>query len=165
MTRWGIGPELALPPAVLGVLSAVLSWCRPDLFVIRVVPRLALVIPGAILFLGGVWVYGLTLRALNRALAEGSLSTTGPYAVVRHPAYAAWVLGIFPGISLLCGSWPALLTPLLAYASFRLFIAGEEEHLRRTYGEQYRQYAANVPRLVPRLSGPGHGAYASRRGP
>ena len=165
MTRWGIGPKLALPPMAFGVFSAVLSCRRPDLFAVRVVPYLALAIPGAILLLAGVWAYARALRALNKALAEGVLTTTGPYAVVRHPAYAAWILGVLPGISLLCGSWPVLLTPLLAYASFRLFIAEEEKHLRRTFGEQYRPYAANVPRLIPRWPGPRQGPNTSRRGP
>lgn len=165
MTRWGIGPKLALPPVAFGVLSAAASFRRPDLWTVRTIPYPALAIPGAILLLGGVWAYIRALRTLNRALATGALTTTGPYAVVRHPAYAAWILGILPGISLLCGSWPVLLTPLLAYASFRLSIAEEEEHLRRTYGEEYQRYAASVPRLIPRWPRPGKGADASRRGP
>jgi len=150
MTRWGIGPKFALPPVAFGVLSAAVSCRRPDLFVVRAVPYPALAIPGAILLLVGVWAYARALRVLSRALVKGALTTAGPYAAVRHPAYAAWVLGILPGISLLCGSWLVLLTPPVAYTSLTLFIGEEEEHLGRTFGEPYRQYAADLPRLVPR---------------
>ena len=165
MTRWGIGPKLALPPVAFGVLSVTVSCRRPDLFAVRIIPYPALAIPGGILLVGGIWAYARTLRVLNRTLARDALTTTGLYAVVRHPAYAAWILGILPGVSLLCGNWPVLLTPLVAYASFRLFIAEEEKHLRRTFGEQYRPYAANVPRLIPRWPGPRQGPNTSRRGP
>ena len=149
MTRWGVGPKLAALPSVYGLLAVVISWRRPDLCVIRVVPYTILASLGTVLFLMGAWGYARALRFLNQALAAGSLATTGPYAFCRHPVYAAWVLGIFPGVTLLARIWPLVIMPLLAYGSFRFLIVEEEVHLSRIFGERHRRYAAQVPLLVP----------------
>ncbi len=74
--------------------------------------------------------------------------TTGPYAVVRHPMYAAIIpLYVFSPLAL--GSFwallPAAFIPLVIIA--RIF--NEEQVLRRELAE-YRKYARRVKfRLIP----------------
>jgi protein-S-isoprenylcysteine O-methyltransferase Ste14 len=73
---------------------------------------------------------------------------TGPYAVVRHPMYAAALLHIF-GTPLVLGSWIGLvvLPIIVGCLIVRIFI---EEAMLRKGLPGYREYAARVRyRLVP----------------
>ena len=73
----------------------------------------------------------------------------GPYRIIRHPAYAAYIImgfGIAIGYSSLIGflSIPLLLLPALIY---RIFV--EEKILSAEFGEQYKQYSNGTRRLIP----------------
>ena len=73
----------------------------------------------------------------------------GPYRMIRHPAYAAYIimsLGIAIGYSSLIGllSVPLLLIPGLIY---RIIV--EEKILAAEFGEQYNHYAERTSRLFP----------------
>jgi len=77
------------------------------------------------------------------------LIQNGPYGIIRHPAYAAYIimsLGIAIGFSSLIGlvAVPLLLIPGLIY---RMNV--EEEILRAEFGEQYLHYVLRTKRLVP----------------
>jgi len=88
---------------------------------------------------------------VDRRRGCGSLVTTGPYARVRHPRYAEGVLALAAA---------ALFTGRVAlYALAALFAATaaavavlEERELRRRFGPAWEDYAARVPRFVPRIS-------------
>ncbi len=96
---------------------------------------------------------------LWRAQREGRLATTGPYAAVRHPQYAGFLL-IMAGFLL---QWPTLLTlvmfPILLVAYARLARA-EEREVRAAFGPAYEEYAAATPRFIPHL----HVGRAARAG-
>jgi hypothetical protein len=82
---------------------------------------------------------GLTLK---------ELVTTGVYGIVRHPLYVAGII-IFtfsPHITV-NGLTITVLADL--YFIFGMFI--EERRFVRIYGDQYREYMKNVPRMVPRF--------------
>ncbi|RTQ99614.1 methyltransferase family protein [Halomonas nitroreducens] len=89
-------------------------------------------------------------RVLYAAQRSGLLATTGPYAYVRHPQYASFVL-VMTGFLL---QWPTLLTlamfPVLVWMYSRLAIHEEREMARR-FGEAWQAYAARTPRFLPRL--------------
>jgi len=74
----------------------------------------------------------------------------GPYAYLRHPQYAGFVL-IMVGFLL---QWPTLLTlvmfPILVVIYVRL-ARREEREVRKEFGETYARYAANTPAFFPRL--------------
>jgi protein-S-isoprenylcysteine O-methyltransferase Ste14 len=75
----------------------------------------------------------------------------GPYRIIRHPAYAAYIImgfGIAIGYSSLIGflSIPLLLLPALIY---RIFV--EEKILSAEFGEEYKQYTHGTKRLIPRV--------------
>lgn len=77
----------------------------------------------------------------------------GPYSVCRHPLYLSSTLGV-AGFGLLLGS--GLVAAFLTLAVFAILnaTAGREEaFLRREFGPAYSDYAARVPRILPRLSG------------
>lgn len=74
--------------------------------------------------------------------------STGPYAIVRHPLYAAALI-FFPAIALMLGSWYGVLASLLLIAILVIRTVMEERELRRGLAG-YTDYAARVRyRLVP----------------
>lgn len=100
---------------------------------------------------GGFWLLAAAWKVLYAAQHARALATTGPYARIRHPQYAAFVLIMF-GFLL---QWPTVLTlamfPVLAYMYVRL-ARNEEQEIRAEFGEQYTRYAARTPAFIPHLS-------------
>lgn len=88
-----------------------------------------------------------TLRRQQRERGL-KLIATGPYAVVRHPLYAA-VLALFVSTALLLGSWVGLGAVLLLAGALILRTVLEDRELCITL-EGYADYARRVPyRLIP----------------
>jgi protein-S-isoprenylcysteine O-methyltransferase Ste14 len=89
-------------------------------------------------------------QVLYEAQKSASLATTGPYSVVRHPQYDAFIIIMF-GFLL---QWPTILTlamfPILVVMYFRLGKAEERETEQR-FGPTWREYAARTPAFVPRI--------------
>lgn len=81
------------------------------------------------------------------------LTTTGPYSLVRNPLYVFTMLGT-AGVGLLAGSVVlAILFCAIAIAVFSPIVRAEEAFLADAFGQEFRDYAARVPRFWPRLSG------------
>jgi protein-S-isoprenylcysteine O-methyltransferase Ste14 len=113
---------------------------------------------GLVLFALGWGIKGLVLRANAFAITvvrwQGERNhvvvETGPYAIVRHPFYAADPL-IFLGLSLWLESYAAALSALVPTALMMMRLT-LEEHLLRDTLPGYRGYAERVQhRLVPGL--------------
>ena len=81
---------------------------------------------------------------------EHHVVDSGPYAVVRHPLYAATVLA-FAGIGLTLGNWGSLTAAGLPTAALIHRIGVEEAMLDDHLGEKYETYRASTQRLVPGL--------------
>ncbi len=80
------------------------------------------------------------------------LVVTGLYRYVRNPIYVAVVAVIF-GQALLFGDWRLLWYAALLWLFFHLAVlVHEEPTLQQTFGAQYQDFRANVPRWVPRLT-------------
>jgi len=122
---------------------------RPDLFGIPVVPSTFLLVAGALLVCSGAWAYVRALHVLSRALAEGTLAVTGPFAHVRHPIYASWILLLLPGVALMLRSWLVLSSAVVGYLNFRLLIREEEAAMEARHGEDYHAYQSTHGRLFP----------------
>lgn len=99
--------------------------------------------------IGGFWLIAAAWRVLYPAQRRGALATRGPYARVRHPQYAGFIL-IMVGFLLQWPTIPTLLMfPALLYVYRRLAIR-EEAEVGQRFGERWRSYAVGVPRFVPR---------------
>jgi protein-S-isoprenylcysteine O-methyltransferase Ste14 len=103
-------------------------------------------------FLGfGFYLLSSAWQVLFDAQRQGKLAVTGPYARIRHPQYGAFVL-ILLGFLL---QWPTLLTlvmfPILLLMYWRLAIT-EEADMRKQFGAQFDEWAAQTPRFFPSLS-------------
>jgi protein-S-isoprenylcysteine O-methyltransferase Ste14 len=99
---------------------------------------------------GGFVLIAKAWRVLYKAQRRGELATTGPYAHVRHPQYAGFILIMF-GFLL---QWPTLLIlvmfPVFVWMYVRL-ARSEERDAEAEFGETYRAYARRVPAFLPRL--------------
>lgn len=102
-----------------------------------------------ILIGAGFMLIGAAWRVLYAAQRAGALATSGPYAQVRHPQYAGFVLVLLGFLV----QWPTLLTlamfPVLVWMYVRL-ARSEEREAEAKFGSTWRRYAAKVPAFVPR---------------
>ena len=98
---------------------------------------------------GGFYLLSAAWRVLYKAQHSGALAQTGPYARIRHPQYVGFVM-IMIGFLF---QWPTLLTlamfPVLLIMYWRLALK-EEREVEAQLGDVYRNYAAQVPRFIPR---------------
>lgn len=102
-------------------------------------------IGGGFILLASAW------KVLYQAQRNHQLAITGPYARIRHPQYAAFIMIMF-GFLL---QWPTLLTllmfPVLVWMYVRLAHT-EERDAEIRFGERWREYAARTPRFIPQLA-------------
>ncbi len=116
-----------------------------------------------VVIVGGFFGLAAAWRVLHAAQVTGTLATTGPYARVRHPQYAAFILIMF-GFLL---QWPTLPTlvmfPVLAYVYMRL-ARREEAAALEEFGEEYEAYMSRTPGFVPRRQRAGRSGPLPRPG-
>lgn len=98
---------------------------------------------------GGFILIGTAWRMLHKAQRAHRVAATGPYARIRHPQYAGFIL-IMLGFLL---QWPTLPTlamfPVLAFMYVRLARREEKEALAE-FEDEYARYARSVPAFIPR---------------
>ncbi len=91
------------------------------------------------------------------------LVVSGLYRHVRNPMYVA-VVCLIAGQGLVLGDLRVIGYGALVWLAFHLFVlAYEEPTLRRTHGEEYAVFCANVPRWIPRVR-PWNGGTGARDG-
>jgi protein-S-isoprenylcysteine O-methyltransferase Ste14 len=73
---------------------------------------------------------------------------TGPYALVRHPIYSGFLLGIL-GTALALGEVRGLLALALAFAGWLTKARTEERFLVEQFGGAYLGYRREVKQLIP----------------
>lgn len=147
------------------------SWFATPVFLLVEVPRVLLPLPfvsqpripgnataftvvGAVVLAASLVFAGPVLRivALTAPSEQEPLRTGGLYAIVRHPLMVCdvfWPLGvslIFQSVigAVLTVAWLAIIWVLTEI---------EEQAMVREYGDAYRSFQAQVPRLIPRLPG------------
>lgn len=98
---------------------------------------------------GGFWLLARAWPILYHAQQHGVLATQGPYARIRHPQYAGFML-IMTGFLL---QWPTLVTlamfPILVTMYVRL-ARKEDREAAATFGAVHQRYAEQVPAFLPR---------------
>ena len=103
---------------------------------------------------GGFILLARAWDVLYAAQRAGKLAVSGPYARIRHPQYAGFIL-IMLGFLV---QWPTLVTllmfPILVYMYVRL-ARSEEREAEAAFGDEYRRYVARTPAFFPHLSAAG----------
>ncbi|HUY80490.1 MAG TPA: isoprenylcysteine carboxylmethyltransferase family protein [Acidobacteriaceae bacterium] len=95
----------------------------------------------------GLWLRGYAAGYVKK---NAEVTMTGPYAFTRNPLYLGSMLIAF-GFALAARSqWIALALAVLFAVIYIPVIRAEEEYLRSQFAA-YEEYAARVPRLIPRL--------------
>lgn len=112
-------------------------------------PTVPLLAIGGALAAAGLLVRGWSAGTIHK---NEALTTTGPYAFTRNPLYVgSFLIGL--GVALAGGHWIWPLVFVLFYgAVYRDTIAHEAARLTELFGDRYREYAANVPGFVPRVT-------------
>ena len=99
------------------------------------------------------WVAIYTLGrsfTLHVAIRENqALIQSGPYGILRHPAYSG-VLLTMVGMALVLANWASLVILVLGGLSGLLYrIRVEERALLEHFGQPYRDYMQRTDRLIP----------------
>jgi protein-S-isoprenylcysteine O-methyltransferase Ste14 len=81
---------------------------------------------------------------------KGRLLQDGIYRVVRHPQYLSAGIGVIANALIVNYVGLYILTLLLLLAGYVMTVLEERELINR-FGEEYRKYQREVPRLIPRL--------------
>ena len=121
-----------------------------------------------------MFLSGFTLAVLAEAWriwAAGTihkteeLTTSGPYAYVRHPLYVGSFLHSV-AYALMSGHWISFAVVLpLFFLLYGAAVSTEEAMLCKIFGERYVDYSRRVPRFIPRLAAPqqGDGSFSWRQ--
>lgn len=110
---------------------------------------LPLILLGSALFIWARRALGQFYSGHVSVIEGQPLVQSGPYQIVRHPAYAGYLLialGLALGYSSLAGL-VAILTLLLPSLLYRVNV--EERMLFEHFGEAYRRYVDKSKRLIP----------------
>lgn len=157
MRREGAATRL-LHVAILTVAFALLFWPRLGIGPLawRILPRsqgwvwagLALTVAGcafairARLLLGGNWSGSVAVKH------DHQLMRRGPYAVVRHPIYSGFLLGL-AGVAVAAGELRGFLGWALMFVGWGLKARMEEAFMTEQFGAGYLEYAREVKALIP----------------
>ncbi|UZE94517.1 methyltransferase family protein [Alkalimarinus alittae] len=97
----------------------------------------------------GFFLLSSAWNVLHHAQQSFTLAKTGWYARCRHPQYLAFIMIMF-GFLL---QWPTIPTvvmfPILVVVYIRLALR-EERMALQEFGDEYREYAKNTPRFIPK---------------
>jgi protein-S-isoprenylcysteine O-methyltransferase Ste14 len=94
--------------------------------------------------LGRIWT-----SAFIAGQKDAQLVVNGPYAICRNPLYALSIVGGL-GVGLTTGSLTLTIATLALLLGVSLrAIGAEEKFLLSRYGDEFRRYCADVPRLLP----------------
>lgn len=92
---------------------------------------------------------GIRATASGHIRKNAQLATTGPYAYTRNPLYLGSLMMAAGFIIAARSVWIAVGACVLFFAVYLPVIFAEEKYLRAAFPE-YADYAAHVPRLLPR---------------
>lgn len=117
-------------------------------------PTTFLLIAGASLMVCAVILGVTALRHLSHSITafgglkpEGTLVTSGPYRLVRHPVYTAQIL-LALGWSLAFGGWLTALYTIALSVALNFKSLMEERRLLQRFPE-YRDYQSRTRKFVP----------------
>jgi protein-S-isoprenylcysteine O-methyltransferase len=93
-------------------------------------------------YLAGNWSAAVAIKR------DHALIQTGPYAVIRHPIYAGFLLAML-GTAIELGELGGFFAIILAFGGWLAKARREECFLLAQFGEVYRHYTRKVKMLVP----------------
>lgn len=136
--------------AVIAGKSAVFEKGRVDFLRIPLLIGILLIVFGVYL-----WAGAMFQSKIDSHIAENRLVTTGVYALVRNPIYAAFMF-FCTGVLMIAGN--VFFMPLFFF--YWIFMSvlmkcTEEKWLKNLYGREYEEYCGRVNRCIPWMPGSG----------
>jgi len=123
-----------------------IDW-RAQYFVAAI--TLLLVLASLIFVAAAVHMLGKQWSLQARVLEHHELIRRGPYRIVRHPIYTG-MFGMLISSSLVRGHWVGLvIASVVYYLGTVMRIRNEEKLLREQFGDEYDDYARQVPAFIP----------------
>jgi protein-S-isoprenylcysteine O-methyltransferase Ste14 len=144
MNVLGVAPFIAIPTFLYLGLAIVVTYLNGELFKITYANYTAIALTGVVMILIGALMVAACGRKVLKSFSSGKLMTDGLYKIFRNPMYAAYLIFVIPGISLLFNSWLALTTIVVNYILFSMFIKREYSYLREKFGKEYEEYLKKV---------------------
>ena len=105
-----------------------------------------------VFIIGGFLLLAKAWPVLYNAQKTGRIASTGPYARIRHPQYAAFIL-VMAGFLL---QWPTVITLILVPILVAIYVRlarREEVQAIVAFGEDYRIYMTKTPGWWPHFMG------------
>lgn len=101
----------------------------------------------------GIWfiLAGLLIRAWANgyAIKTEKLTTSGPYAFIRHPLYFGTMLILVGFIIMLKAYYAGVVFFMIAAAVYYRTVSGEEAQLEEKFRDAYVRYKKRVPAIFP----------------
>jgi hypothetical protein len=124
-----------------------LGFVFAGVYIWQAQPTFASMAWSLLLVVPGLWLRGYAAGYVKK---NAELTMTGPYAYTRNPLYLGSMLIAFGFAAASSNYWIVLLLAVLFAVIYIPVIRSEEAFLRSKFAD-FDAYAANVPRLVPRL--------------
>lgn len=149
---FGIGPYLVLIIGTITITSSIFSFY--NIIPVYKINELNMVILifGIILILSGIafWIHAVLISKINQEVENNELVTTGIYAYVGHPIYAAFFY-IATGLILISQNIILFILPIIFWVFLTVvMIKTEEKWLINKFGNDYIDYSKKVNRFIPR---------------
>lgn len=148
---FGIGPVYVVS-ILLPTLAAVLLRDNPVFESGRLITlRIPLIIMGALFIIlsAFIWIQAAIVSKLDENIKKNHLVTSGVYAWVRNPIYAAFMM-LCTGVLLAAGNAWFFVLPFIYWGLLTVLIKHtEEKWLQDMYGDKYMEYCNKVNRCWP----------------
>ncbi|WP_407377088.1 methyltransferase family protein [Methanobrevibacter sp.] len=148
---YGVGPFLITAILSITLISIILSFFGyipnyPSNFTVFAILGVILIVTG-VLF----WFKAVTDSNIQDNIKANKLVTTGIYARVRHPIYAAFLYAV-TGIILIANNLTLIILPLLYWIILSIAMKKtEEKWLIDLYGDDYLKYSKKVNGFIPKV--------------
>ena len=150
---YGVGPIYGAIIIVLTVAGMLLTGCNLLPAGSDTALRLPVDVAAILLIAIGIllWVKAVVQARIDANILANKLVTTGVYAWVRNPIYAAFLFACTGALLLMHNLWLLLLPPLYWALMTVLMKHTEEKWLTERYGAEYQEYCQRTNRCIPRF--------------
>lgn len=150
----GFTAALIMSTIVLAQIAAVIEWAYFQSEHTLTVPVLS--IAGYALLILGFGLRTWAIHVLDKHFTatvpddlKKELIRKGPYKILRHPSYTGGLVGVTAISIILQNTVTPFLTFVCLLLVYLLRISREENHLLKSFGQQFRTYQSQTWRLFP----------------
>ena len=140
----GAAPKIAIPTIIYMFIAIYFDKLEYPLFKITLYNYSTLVVIDVIMVIIGVSMVVAVQGKLRKSFNSGLLMKNGLYKILRNPMYDAYLIFVFPGLSLILNSWLVMTTFLVNFILLQIFIREEYRYLENKFGPEYKSYLNNI---------------------